>query len=924
MPKQYTCQLCNKIFNQKIDYTRHINKKAPCITIDKMEELTKTNQEKSGLKNNLRAIFKYCLDALRDNEHLHGTKALKTLAYLIDLRLLEPQFGNQIDIDNYDYDFSHLEDEDIDKHKTKLLSVVRFSNLAKEKEDNIPGIMKYLWDDILSVHPITKNIFLKGKGFDIQHQSTYKKIIDKLYTFDFEGIDEDILGEAYEEVIKDDMTSNNLGQFFTPPIVKKMMINLINPQLKEDGTIEKIFDPAMGTGGFLISSLRHVMKQSKTNNIELDWDFISNQGLGGREAEPDTYQFAVSNMLISSGHMFNVLEKGDSIRDPITNKYDIVLANPPFGIDGLIYDEILHPLRNEYTPIKSNNGVSLFLQGIIYMLKINGRCAVVLPDGKELFNKTSKELVAIREYLMKTCDLKEILYLPSGVFTHTSIKTCVFYFVKKKQGADVLETKIKTSKTQKETGRDYIFSKPHQTTNVKFYDYNPYEDVKNLLVDVPIEDIVNNKYSLNYAEYIKDENEEEYEEGIVVKTLGEVCNFLPKSKRKAAYGKTEGLYPFYTSSQKCNKYCDIYDYEEECLIIGTGGNANIKYDNKFSCSTDNFVIKITSDLSIKYIYYYLSINIKILQKGFIGIGLQHISKEYVKNIKIPIPSMERQEEIVKYLDFIYEKSIKTSNEKIAELKQLNEFCVNNQKIFGDNDVKTLGEIVTYKSGKRLPKGEQLLDNKTEYPYIRITDIENNTISLNNIKYISKEIKDKISKYIITTEDIYITIAGTTGLSGIIPPELNGANLTENALRLNIINKNELLQKYLVYDIKYNQQNELKLKTKGATIPKLSIERLMTLIISIPTLERQKEIVDYCEYNDTLIKQLEKEIENNKKQAQHFITSIIKSSVNEETTDNTTNDNISVVNEIINENNEHIDDVEIKPKKKKRKRIVIKD
>jgi len=125
---------------------------------------------------------------------------------------------------------------------------------------------------------------------------------------------------------------------------------------------------------------------------------------------------------------------------------------------------------------------------------------------------------------MKTCDLKEIIYLPSGIFTNTSIKTCVFYFIKKKEGKDVLETKIKMSKTQKETGRDYKFSKTHQTTNVKFYDYNPYEDVKNLLVEVPIEKIANNSYSLNYTEYIKEENEEEkYDDSIIVKTLGEVC-----------------------------------------------------------------------------------------------------------------------------------------------------------------------------------------------------------------------------------------------------------------------------------------------------------------------------------------------------------------------------------------------------------------
>ena len=95
--------------------------------------------------------------------------------------------------------------------------------------------------------------------------------------------------------------------------------------------------------------------------------------------------------------------------------------------------------------------------------------------------------------------------------------------------------------------------------------------------EVPIEKIVTNSYSLNYAEYMKDETEEQYEDGVVVKTLGEVCKFLSKSKRQASYGEKYGEYPFYTSSQNCSKYCDEYDYEDECLIIGTGGNANIKY-----------------------------------------------------------------------------------------------------------------------------------------------------------------------------------------------------------------------------------------------------------------------------------------------------------------------------------------------------------
>jgi type I restriction enzyme S subunit len=451
--------------------------------------------------------------------------------------------------------------------------------------------------------------------------------------------------------------------------------------------------------------------------------------------------------------------------------------------------------------------------------------------------------------------------------------------VKKREGSDVIEVKINVSKTQKEIGRDYKFTKTHQTTKVSFYDYNPYEGegVKNLLVEVPIEKIVNNLYSLNYAEYMKDESEEEhYEDRGIVRTLGEICKFLPKSKRQASYGEKQGQYPFYTSSQTCSKYCGGYDYEDECLIIGTGGNANIKYSSKFSCSTDNFVIKINPEQLVKYVYYYLSINIEVLQKGFIGVGLQHISKEYISKIKIPIPSLECQQEIVKYLDFIYEKANKTSSKKIAELKQLNELCLNNQKMFGDNVVKKLSDITTCKSGKRLPQGHLLQNIKSAYPYIRITDIHNNSISLDNIKYISKETKEIISKYIITTDDIYITIAGTTGLVGTIPDELNGANLTENSVRINIINKSEILQKYLVYEIHYNQQKELKTRTIGAAIPKLAIERLMTLQIHIPSLERQKEIVAYCESNDTLIRLLEIEIENNKSQAQKFIDGIVKS------------------------------------------------
>lgn len=822
-------------------------------------------------KSNITSTFKSCLNLLRDNEGLTGDKALRTLSYLLILKLLEPHFGNEINIDDYDYDFSNYDDKIIEKHKNKLLEIVRFSNLSKEKEDNIPINIKYLWDDILSNHPSTKTIFLKDKGFDIQYTSTYKKLIDRLNLLDLSKTEYDILGNAYEEVIQDIMTGKVLGQFFTQPKVKKLMVKLIKPKLHSDGKIDTCADPAMGTGGFLITYLKNIIKQSKSKNIKLDWDFIKTEGLYGRELESDTYQLAVSNMLISSGHMFEKLERGDSIRNPITRKFDNILANPPFGIKGLKYDDFNPSLKNEYIPIKSDNAVSLFIQAIIYMLKINGKCAVVLPDGQDLFSKTNTTLVAIREYLMKTCDLKEIIYLPSGIFTNTSIKTCVFYFVKKKEGTDILETKIKVSKTQKEIGRDYKFSKEHQTSKVKFYNYNENDDVKTLLVEVPINKIVKNSYSLNYAEYMKDESEEQYEEDIVVKTLGEVCKFniggTPLRSKNEYYENGNNLW---VSVRELNGGY-IYDTKEKITDLGVLKSSvklfekdTILFSFKLSIGktaivgnplyTNEAIAGILSKnnnlLMNKYLFYYLTINdFSKLGSGILGNG--SLNKKSLEQIKIPIPSLERQKEIIIYLNFIYEKANKKSNDKIMDLKRLNEFCLTNQKIFGENIVKTLGEICNFKNGKGIKKDKLI---KGEYPVIGGGQ---KPIGFHN-------------EYNANENTILCSSSGSAGFISKYCKKVWMSDCFSIIPKDDSINNN-----YLYYLLKTIQDKIYKLQT-GTAQRHIYSKNLQNIKISIPSLERQKEIVEYCDYNDTLIKQLEKEIKNNEKQAKIIINSIIKS------------------------------------------------
>ena len=871
-PKSYTCELCKKVFTQKIDYTRHKDKKAPCISLEEMEQLAKAKEVTNDTKTQLINVLNSCLNVLRDNEGLTGEKALRNLSYLLILKLLEPHFGKEINIDDYEYDFASYFDESVlEINKKKLLTIVRFSKLSSEKEDNIPKQIKYLWDIILSVHPTTKNIFMKDKGFDIRHQSSYKKLITKLDELDLSRTEYDILGEAYEDVIQHIMTGKVLGQYFTQPLIKKMMIKLINPQIKADGTIETCGDPTMGTGGFLISYLQYILQQAKVKAIEPNWNFIKTQGLYGKELEPDTYQLAVSNMLISSGHMFEQLEKGDSIRDPITRKFDNVLANPPFGIKGLKYDDFESPLKNEYIPIKSDNAVSLFIQAIIHMLKINGKAAVVLPDGQDLFSKTNKTLVAVREYLMKTCDLKEIIYLPSGMFEYTSIKTCVFYFVKKREGTDVLETEIKSSaKTQKENGRAYKFSKTHQTSKVAFYDFNPYEDVKNLLIEVPIDAIASNSYSLNYAEYMKDEGEEDkYEEGIVVKTLGEVFKLNGNGKTNSKDITNTGEYPFYKAS--CNNPSGThntfdFDGDEYLLIVKSGGSSSKPISDNYGigkvfdvygkCSANIAVFQLLpkTNNNFKYLYYYLkSIQSKIQGLAKYCTNNGNIDMKELMELKIPIPSLEKQQTIVAYLDFIYEKANKTSFTKIEELKQLNEFCLNNQKLFGEYVVKTLGEVCDFQNGKRIVKGQV---ETGEYPVLGgggFTSFYTNEYSREGKTCkISREGMSLHNCVMLLNEKYYL-----------------------NSQAFTIKSKNEIMiNEYLWYYLDNNKEEVFKCG-RGTAQKAIDIDEFKSIKIPIPCLEKQKEIVAYCDANNNLIKQLENEIEHNKNLAQQFIKGIVK-------------------------------------------------
>jgi type I restriction enzyme S subunit len=170
-------------------------------------------------------------------------------------------------------------------------------------------------------------------------------------------------------------------------------------------------------------------------------------------------------------------------------------------------------------------------------------------------------------------------------------------------------------------------------------------------------------------------------------------------------------------------------------------------------------------------------------------------------------------------------------------------------------VKRLTDVAKVTSGKRLPLGYFVGDKQTPYPYIRVTDMRPGRVDTRDIKYVPEDAYPPISKYRIFRDDLFISVAGTLGIVGGIPDELDGANLTENADRISAItcDKHYLLHVMLSPVVQGVIESE---QTVGAQ-PKLALMRIRNFLIPLPpTLEAQRAIATALSDVDALLSGLD--------------------------------------------------------------------
>lgn len=240
-----------------------------------------------------------------------------------------------------------------------------------------------------------------------------------------------------------------------------------------------------------------------------------------------------------------------------------------------------------------------------------------------------------------------------------------------------------------------------------------------------------------------------------------------------------------------------------------------------------------------------------------GTAQPNLAAKNLELFIVPIPPLLEQQRIIKRIEELFSKldEAKEILQEVVDGFDVRKAAILHKAFTGEltkkwreeNGIsddswveKTIGEFAEVKGGKRLPKGHQLTVEKTEHPYLRIADFGENTIDMSDLHYISDDTFSLISRYIITKDDVYISIVGTIGKSGTIPEILDGANLTENAAR--IISR-VTIPAYLNYFLQSpNTQNDIQDRIRSATLGKLSLLNIKAILVPIPTFPEQYEIV----------------------------------------------------------------------------------
>lgn len=210
----------------------------------------------------------------------------------------------------------------------------------------------------------------------------------------------------------------NGGEYYTPRPLIRTIVKVVSPQIGD-----KVYDGAVGSAGFLCEAFEY-MKTTKSLTTR-DTETLQKNSFYGKEKKALAYIIGTMNMILHGIEAPNIVHT-NTLAENITDiqerdRYDVVLANPPFG--GKERAEV-----QQNFPIKTGETAFLFLQHFIKILKTGGKAGIVIKNT--FLSNTDNASVSLRKLLLESCNLHTVLDLPGGVFTGAGVKTVVLFFDK--------------------------------------------------------------------------------------------------------------------------------------------------------------------------------------------------------------------------------------------------------------------------------------------------------------------------------------------------------------------------------------------------------------------------------------------------------------------------------------------------------------
>lgn len=287
--------------------------------------------------------------------------------------------------------------------------------------DKYEEILKELADD----DGLIGTIFTKASN-KIDRPVLLAKVIEMVSSENWYMLEGDFKGAIYESILEKNGQDkkSGAGQYFTPRALIQAIVDVVDPKITET-----VADPACGTGGFLLAAFEHMKTQSKDIG---DQTFLRNNAFFGADNTPLVVTLASMNLYLHDiGTSKSPIVCQDSLVDKSDRIFDVILANPPFGVRPQGSVEV-YANRPEF--VKTSDNQVNFLQHIMSIVRTGGRVGVVLPNNVLTDGGATAK---VREKLLKDFNLHTILRLPTGIFYANGVKTNVLFFDKGKPTEDI-------------------------------------------------------------------------------------------------------------------------------------------------------------------------------------------------------------------------------------------------------------------------------------------------------------------------------------------------------------------------------------------------------------------------------------------------------------------------------------------------------